>query len=258
MQKTLSIGHFFYKNIYLLVVAAWFITISFVVDNYWSANASLKSVQKKINGYVHSQENDFTLFANDKDAIQKVANGTYSEEFLANLAKKKYFLFFYDDKTAASPSLVCWNTQKVLPLPFMLYDNLGKGFVQLENGYYVWHRVNTGPLKVIALIPVKWNYFITNEYLQNNFVFDESLALNYDISLKPDNALVIKSADGAGLFYVYEKGTSAVSKNNRVAVLLQVLSVILLLIFIHLLASFLAVHRQLWKGLLFLLLAIHP
>lgn len=256
MQKNITIGHFLYKNIYLLVLAAWLITISFVIDNYWSANASLKSVQKKISGYVHQQENDFKLLVNDRNLMQKIANGSYSEELIRGLSKKKYFLFFYTVNDSTPEKLVCWNTQKVLPLSSMLYAVESKGFVKLGNGYYVWNRYNGDQLKAIALIPVKWNYFISNDYLQNDFVFDKSLALNYDISTDPEKSMMIKSSDGSGLFYVYEKSTSAISKNNSVAVVLQVMAVILVLLFIHLLASFIAVRKKFWKGILFFLVAV--
>jgi len=34
--------------IYILLTAAWFITISFIIDNYWSGNSSIDVVQKNI------------------------------------------------------------------------------------------------------------------------------------------------------------------------------------------------------------------
>jgi signal transduction histidine kinase len=252
LQKSKTIGHFLYKNIYLLVLAAWLITISFVVDNYWSANASLKTVQKKITGYVRTQEADFNDFVSNTGLLRKIAQGTYAEEELKSFTRKKYFLFFYTNTASHSDSLVCWSTQKVLPLSPMLAEPAGKGFVQLENGYYVWHRYNADKLKVIALIPVKWNYFITNDYLENDFVIDRSLSPNYDISFDPENALIIKSADGTGLFYVFQKNKNAINRNNPVAVGLQVLAIVLILAFIHLLASFIIFNLRSKWGLLFL------
>ena len=230
------------------MIAAWLITISFVVDNYWSANASLKTVQKKITGYIQEREKEIGMFANDHEVTKMVASGVYTEDFLKKLTEKGYFLFYYRVSANVSHELICWNTQKVLPLNTMLEDRQSRGFAHLDNGYYVWHRYRDGDIMMIALIPVKWDYFISNEYLQNDFAFDKSLALNYDISFSSEKALVVKSVDGTGLFYVYEKSSSGIHQNNPVAAILQVLSILLLLLFIHLLASFIALSGRVWTG----------
>ncbi|MEO6670733.1 MAG: hypothetical protein ABIN36_14725, partial [Ferruginibacter sp.] len=59
MQQSQTFRRFLYKNIYLLVLAAWLITISFAVENYWSVNASIATVQKELSNHIRSQENDF-------------------------------------------------------------------------------------------------------------------------------------------------------------------------------------------------------
>ena len=43
------------------------------------------------------------------------------------------------------------------------------GFTQLGNGYYAWRKQQYNSFTLLALIPVKWNYSITNEYLVNSF-----------------------------------------------------------------------------------------
>ncbi len=182
MQHSLTFHSFFYKNGYLLVLAAWLITISFMVDNYWSANASINTVKKEISNYVNSQERSFIDLVNDTTVINKISKANLSEAFLLSLIKKKYFLFFYTPDSSSNERLICWNTQQVLPYPSLLYENRSKGFVQLENGFYVWTRYNIGHVKAIALIPVKWNYIVSNDYLENNFVVDESFAFNYDVT----------------------------------------------------------------------------
>jgi two-component system nitrogen regulation sensor histidine kinase NtrY len=256
LQKSVTIGQFLYKNIYLLVIAAWLITISFVVDNYWSANASLKSVQKKIAGYIHEQESDIVSLATDSSVFRKIDSGNYEEDFLQHLSRKKYFVFFYRSSESQPQSLICWNTQKVLPLPSMITDKPTEGFVELDNGYYVWHRYESGKIKMLALIPVKWNYFISNDYLQNEFVIDKSLSVNYDITLDPANALIVKSKDGTGLFYLYEKSSSSINRNNIVAVLLKVSAILLILLFIQLFSTFISLTRKWWIGFLVLIISL--
>jgi len=256
LKKNLTIRQFLYKNFYLLVVAAWLVTFSFIIDNYWSSNASLESVHKRISSYLNTQENDFKLFVNDGAMITKAASGNYDEDILLKLQQKKYFLFFYKPGETESANIICWNTQQVLPLNSMLQGFNDKGFELLGNGYYVWHRYQTGQLMVIALIPVKWNYFISNDYLQNEFVFDRTLSQHYDIGFNDKQAKLIRSTDGTALFYVYEKSVEVIDKNNPVAIVLQIMAILLVLLFLHLMANFLSYLKGWWVGAIFLLLAL--
>ncbi len=256
MQNTITPARFIYKHLYLLIIAAWLITISFVIDNYWSANSSLYTVQKKLDNYIKIQENDFENLINDKAAFNKIKLHSIDESLLNKLIKKDYFVFYYQTTNTASDSLVCWNTQKVVPLPLMLYGNEKNGFLKMDNGYYVWERKDKDNIKVIALIPVKWSYFIENEYLQNDFVIDKSITLNYDISSQSKNAAVIKNVEGKPLFYVLEKRSNVIHKNNTIAIWLQLTALLLVLFFIHLVASFCCKERNMWLGIFILFLLI--
>ena len=95
MQNSKTFRRFLYRNASLLLLAAWLVTLSFIVDNYWSANSSIHSVQNKINTYINKQEKDLQKLANDTAAITKIVQGNYNEDYLAGLTQKKYFLFIY-------------------------------------------------------------------------------------------------------------------------------------------------------------------
>ena len=237
-------------------MAAWLITIAFAIDNYWSSTSSLKTVQNKLTTYIHNQQNDFKLLMNDRLVVQKIATTTYNDNFLKQLTQKKYFLFFYSTTDTASETLVCWNTQKIVPIPFMLYGTENKGFVKLDNGYYVWERRELGSLKCIALIPLKWNYFIVNDYLKNDFVTDENISFNYDITSKSNNAAVITSTEGKGLFYIYEKHQEINNKYNPIAVALMIIAILFVLFFIHLIASYFSKTKSIFKGGILLLFIV--
>ncbi len=256
MLQALTFKRFLYKNIYLLVVAAWLITISFVVDNYWSVNASLSTVQKELSNYIHNQENDFVKLVNDSATINKIGKGVFTEEYLLHITRKKYFVFFYSTDSTFHESLICWNTQQVLPYPSLLYEKRDKGFVKLQNGYYVWNRYNFKDIKALALIPVKWDYIIENENLQNDFANDKSITQTYDIAPGADKAVAIKSINGKDLFYIHEKSINSIYKNNPVAVALQIGALLLILLFVQWCATFFALRGPLWKALLLLLATI--
>jgi hypothetical protein len=54
-----SFSQFFFKKSYQLIIAAWLITISFFIDNYWSGNSSVNAVQKNLTKYIQQHEQDY-------------------------------------------------------------------------------------------------------------------------------------------------------------------------------------------------------
>ena len=74
MQNQVPFRRFLYKNSYLLVIAAWCITLSFIIDNYWSGNSSVKGVQEKIENYIQKQERAFDGLLKDTAVINKIAD----------------------------------------------------------------------------------------------------------------------------------------------------------------------------------------
>ncbi|MBS1742757.1 MAG: GHKL domain-containing protein [Bacteroidetes bacterium] len=256
MQQPTTFKKFFYKNAYLLVLAAWLVTISFVVENYWSVNASIGTVQKELTNYIHKNEKDVAQLVEDTALLNRVATNNISEAELKSLIAKKYFLFFYTTDATSHETLSCWNTQQVLPYPSLLYEKRDKGFVKLQNGFYVWNRYVVNAVKVIALIPVKWDYIIENENLGNTFVIDKSITPIYQIVPKSDHAVAVTSINGRELFYITEKQTVAIYKNNPLAIVLEMAAVLLVLLFVQLCASFFAIRGKLGKALAILLLSI--
>jgi len=57
--KNISLKTLLINNSYLLATAAWLITISFIIDNYWSDKSSDAAVKKRIESYVQKQEEDY-------------------------------------------------------------------------------------------------------------------------------------------------------------------------------------------------------
>ncbi len=250
MQNTITFWRFLYKNSYLPVIAAWLITLSFIIDNYWADNSSVRSVQKKLESYIREQQKDFDRLSADTATLTKLAQKKYDESLLRQLTGKKYFFFQYQQEEWPY-TLAFWNTQTVQPTDALLSRTDSCGFAELPNGYYVWCKKNTSKGMLVALIPVKWNYVITNEYLQNNFAIGDDLEKNYDITLDEGMATV-KSADGKKLFNLIKKAGTIIPRNNIVSVILRLLGSLLVLLFIHICAIYIAMHNRLWKAAFFL------
>ncbi|GAB2822693.1 ATP-binding protein [Ferruginibacter profundus] len=115
----------------------------------------------------------------------------------------------------------------------------------------MWQKLTTAREAVIALIPVKWNYVITNEYLKNSFVIGDEIENKYDVSID-SGAVVVKGVNGKGLFYLLKKAGTFIPKNNIGSVWLRISGTILILLFVHFCAVYLAMHKRLWKAVSFL------
>jgi signal transduction histidine kinase len=255
VQNNNTFWHFFSKNSYLLVIAAWFITISFIIDNYWSDNSSVNSVQNKIETYIQQQEKDFNKLSADKVLLNKLTLKNYDEAFIKKYTEKKYFFYLYRLNDLGQYNALFWNTQAVQPTDLLLQQIDSIGFIQLQNGYYVWKKVSNSSGLSIALIPVKWNYVVTNEYLKNSFVIGEGIENNYDINLEA-GAVSVKCLNGKVLFYLFKKAGTFIPKNNVISVWLRITGTLFIFLFIHFCAVYISIHKRLWKAVLFLIITV--
>ncbi len=241
-----------FKNSYLLIIAACFITFSFIIKNYWTTSTSAKSVQGQLEKYIQKHETDFESLLKSTQLIQKLNDDKFNSAELDQLVKKEYFLFRYFVNDIGLQKLIFWNTQTVLPSTGILNNSANVGFTQLQNGFYVWRKQTTETSITVALIPVKWEYFVNNQYLKNNFVAGKEIERKYDIAEQP-TSVAVRSANGNNLFYLSEKPGSIKTKSNPIAIGLRLLAALAVLLFIHLLASRMATNSGLKKALLFLI-----
>ena len=252
MQKNPIYKHLLFKNSYLLIIAAWLITFSFIIDNYWSGNSSVDSVRDNIEIYIKQQQKDFEKLLKDTALLGKINDDSLDEQQMLQLTEKPYFLYRYFVNDIGLHQLIFWNTQTVVPTDILLDSPDSTGFIKLDNGYYAWQKKLAEKNMTVALMPVKWNYFVTNNYLENSFTIGKEIEGKYDLSIAPAGTPV-KSIEGKTLFYLFEKAGNAVPKNNMVAVWLRILAALFVLLFIHLLALNIATKKGLLKALLFLI-----
>ncbi|MEP6712899.1 MAG: HAMP domain-containing sensor histidine kinase, partial [Ferruginibacter sp.] len=252
MRSKFTFPRFLKENIYLLVVAAWLITISFIIDNYWSASSNLQTVQHNVSERVQDAEKDFKKNLNDSVYTSRLLGNNFDEDFLKKFAQKKYFLFFYQRDSLQKPALIYWNTQTILPDTSIISSARRVGFAKLSNGYYVWNKVDSAGIFSIALIPVKWNYIIINDYLKNEFLNNPEISARYGIAAGAAKDGTVKSVNGEALFHVEQKVASLDFKNNIFSVWVRIIGVLLIFLFIHLYASYLSITKRFFSALLFL------
>ena len=250
MQSNYTFKQIFLKNSYLLVTAAWLITISFIIDNYWSGSSSTQALQKNISSYIAKQENEIDAITRDTALIKKLANKEYGEALLEQLEEKKFYFFIYSKNEAGLYDLLFWNSQVIDPSIQLFNMHDKSGYMQLQNGYYVWRKTEVSGYITLALVPVKWNYAITNDYLKNSFAIDNQLANNYIISTTP-NLTSINSKEGIFLFSLEQSAVVTLPQNTLLASLLRIFAALLVCLLAHLLATFL-VKKNFYKGVIFL------
>lgn len=256
MPGKLKLPRFISSHLYLLVLAAWLITISFIIDNYWSANSTEKNVVNKLNSYVQTAEKDFYKTVNNAGYIQKVKSDSIPDEYLKDLLEKKYYLFSYIRTDSGTLKLALWNSQYILPDSGIVNSPQSTGFAQLRNGFYVWNKQDSAGLLSLSLLPIKWNYVAITEYLSNTFVNDPAVGSYYDIFPGQSGKTTIKSLNGTPLFYMLEKNKGIAEKNNKFSILFRILGMLFILLFVHLCAVYLAIHRNFFTGFVFLLTII--
>ncbi|MBK6380775.1 MAG: HAMP domain-containing histidine kinase [Chitinophagaceae bacterium] len=252
MQKSPAYKSLLFKNGYLLILAACLVIFSFIADKYRSGNSSLTAVQQTVQKNLQDQERDFAKLMNDSALVRQINDNSFTEPVLQQLTEKPYFIYRYFVNDIGLHQIIFWNTQTVLPTEKIIKANESNGFVKLDNGYYVWRKQHTANSITIALIPIKWNYFVTNTYLENSFVTGKKFERNYDVSFTASTAPV-KSISGSNLFYLVEKSANVIPENNRLSVWFRIFAAFLILLFIHLLATDIAAKQGLLKALFFLI-----
>ncbi len=255
MDKFNSFKQFIVRKSYLLVTAAWLVTISFIIDNYLTGNASPKTVTKNLTSFIERQQEDFYALASDSVFLERLTNQKYDETLLQEITHKKYFLFVYQKKTYSEQfNLLFWSTQVVDPAGVLSVAHQKTGFIQLANGYYVWQKIIFKDFIFVGLIPIQWNYAITNDYLVNSFTTGKNIEKSYSIS---DKRLInnIYAIDGHFLFSLMPKDVNSGVHNNLLAVMLRMIASFFILFFVHLTSAFI-IQKNFYKGVSFLVVVI--
>ncbi len=225
-------------------------------------------MQRKISNRLHEQERNFENTATDTNFLNGLASGKYDIDFVEKYTGKSYYLFVYPAGNPSPGNILFWNTQVVQPDVLLSRKDSLQGFEKLvnggenkSNGYYAWRKIITGNYLIVGLIPVKWDYFVTNIYLKNDFAADEDIDEGYDIvhdtdSIPAGNITPVYALDNTKLFSIYKKSATGTRHDNLIAAWLRIISAVLVLLFIHLLAITLSQQKGAAFACIFLTLVI--
>lgn len=228
MQFNIFSNKFFKDNSYLLVISLLLLGASLFTQDSKNPDVPRKKYSEILKNYIRDAQDEFRLSLND------TSFGKQKEIILPGALSAKQYFFIY--KTANGfAELIFWNTQRILPEDLIINTPDSLGFAVLSNGYYFFQkRILSGHI-IISLLPVKWNYVVTNNYLKNEFAVKAEDGSRFDISF--DKGVPVSAKGGKFLFsikYINEWGSTG---ENKLTVWLRLLSFIPLLLFIHFVAS---------------------
>src|SRR5690606_6820164 len=233
-------------------VAAGLALIALFINLYWAPASSLNTAHNRIKNLVVKAERDFKNLTEDSVFIQNAFAGTLDVDGIESLTAKPYYLFFYAKDEGDELKLRTWSSQVVLPPAHLIYSTGKEGFIKWQNAYYVWHRESVGEAVALAMIPVKWDYFVTNEYLRNDFTVGNVRSdVIHLATVNFDYGLPVYAISGKHLVSIDKSEEIITRPTHPVAVVLYLACALLMLLFVHSLALFVVRKYGPGWGLLF-------
>src|SRR5258706_7205918 len=167
----------------------------------------------------------------------------------------EYYLYIYKNSNC-----VFWNTQIVQPDSAITNSLRSSYMAKQANGWYVtdkkyFNGSGDNKFTIVSLIPVKWEYYITNKYLKNSFSNIDKIENDFEISLQPAE-LQINGLAGNTLFYLHPVSNVKIAQSNVLAILLKIIAALLVLIFINLAANYTVLKNGLLRGFMTLFIPV--
>ena len=228
----------FRRNIYLVLSAFILFLSGYFLNLYFNSDASVRVLRNSIQSFLQERERDFGQLTRDTALLSRLYSNQYTLQQLEKIVEKKYGIFLYSTDSLRQPdSLKFWNDQRALPSPALLNGPDGHSFVQLSNGQYDCIK-NTltykdgKPMVAIALIPVRWQYYISTSNLTPEFTDWPVAEERLKIAASPTE-FPVKSSSGSTLFYLDKKPGYHAPAHHWIIPFAILLGVLLILILIH-------------------------
>jgi signal transduction histidine kinase len=252
--------NFLLRNIYLILAGIFLCIAAFAINTYLSGNSTTRILRNSIESFLQERENDFQKLIKDELKIRRLSDKNYSLNELNDLMDKQYGILIYERNNPFSEHLTFWSDQSSVLPDSMLLKPDGNYFVNLSNGQFeiIKHSFNQMlpyPLTVIALIPVRWQYFISPENLKPVFVGFSSAENRVRITSSP-TAFPVRDRESKTLFYLLKKESYHAAKYSLILLLVVFTGVLLLLVVINNMAHALVERYNRLSGIVFLVLTL--
>ena len=255
---TNSIRTTIYKHGYLIIIAAWLYTISFIFTNYWSYHSGPEKVKSKLEERIHAEEIKINALSEDT-ALLATLIGQHSGEINHQVMDASFGVFIYKATKPDNNEILYWSTNKMEVPPGEINRAAGQFFTTTPHGSFIITKkavvMQGSNYFVFAVLPVKWTYFIQNKYFRSDFAANPGLGDQYEISTG-DKAVAVLSSKGQYLFSISLKAGKAFIAYDTVTIILRVLAILFLFFFAQLVAEELVTQLSFSKGFGFLLAVV--
>ncbi|MFI5193611.1 MAG: hypothetical protein ACHQD7_06125, partial [Chitinophagales bacterium] len=248
--------NFLRRNVYLIIAGIVLFFAAYLINVYLSGTSTTRILRNSIESFLHERESDFQQMLKDENEIRRLSDKNYSRAELDRLMDKQYGILIYERNHPFSEHLTFWSDQSsVLPDSILLKPD-GDYFMNLSNGQFeiIKHSFNSRapyPLTVIALIPVRWQYYISPENLPPEFVGFPSADNRVRITAT-STPFPVKNLSGTTLFYLQKTESYQAAKYSLVLLMVIFIAVLLLLVIVHNMAHAIVEEYSRIGGILFL------
>jgi signal transduction histidine kinase len=228
----------FRRNVYLLLVAFVLFLSGYFLNLYFNSDSSVAVLRNSIQSFLREREKDFTQFTGDTALVYHLAGRSYTKKELETVIEKKYGLFLYSTDSTGYPGLLeFWNDQRSLPTTAVLNGSDSSGFISLSNGQYEYIKKTIPgqdgkPIVAVALLPVRWQYYISTTNLNPEFVENDAAEERVKI-VTTVTEFPVANSRGNVLFYLEKKPGYHASAHNWSIPLAILLGLLLILVIIH-------------------------
>jgi len=249
------------KHLYLLMGAAWLLTIAVIINTYIDSPSSTKVIRNSIEDFLQEREEDFVEIVSDTALIRQMSNRELNDEQIEMLVNKKYGILVYEPRNFDGTwALQFWNNQYIVANDSIFQMPDTNSYQRLENGYYeVVKRTiflpQKGTIIILGMIPVRWEYYIPFTNLPNVFVGNNYAENKVKISSE-ETDFPVRSSYGKTLFYLERIQVQETSRMGWVTIVFIITGLLLILYFIQQVASEIARQISWWRGILFLVSAV--
>jgi two-component system, NtrC family, nitrogen regulation sensor histidine kinase NtrY len=256
----LFLKNFLLRNIYLILTGIFLFIAAFAINAYLSGSSTTRILRNSIESFLQERENDFQKLIRNELKIRRLSDKNYSLSELNDLVDKQYGVLIYERNLPFSEHLTFWSDQSsVLPDSFLLKPD-GNYFATLSNGQFevIKHSFNhllPYPLTVVALIPVRRQYFISTDNLEPAFVGFSSAENRVRIAANP-SPFPVRNREGQTLFYLVKTESYHAAKFSILLLLVVFLGVLLLMVVIHNMAHGIVEKYGRLVGIIFLVVTL--
>ena len=190
----------------------------------------LEKIAEEVSEEVNEELMEIEALTRDSSWVNKILNTERELEFLPSwYTEKEIFLLYQGNE------LVRWNNISTLPNAAVLPGS-GPQLVQLKNGFYlqVSHGMRDDHI-LVAMIKVKNQFMLENQYLVNEFAFGLGDIPGITLTKKEVDGSYPVIIAGKALFHLAPETEGGIYKHNDLSAELELLSFLLFIIALFLL-----------------------